>query len=102
MGDALRKSALNFAQVFLEPAYHDVVEKLFAADRHAAAEALRVENFKQRGEAVGMAVVGRGGEEKAMLESPGQLAHGLGDFGIDGVFCAAGRRGVMGFVKDEQ
>ena len=49
-----------------------------------------------------MAIVRRGGKEEAMLESPGQFAHSLGDFGIDGVFRTAGRRGVMRFVEDKQ
>ena len=41
-----------------------------AGDRHPAeSETLRVEHFEERREAVGMAVVGRRGEEQAMLEA---------------------------------
>ena len=45
-------------------------------DLDAAREPLRVEHLQQRGEAVGVPVVRRGGEEQAMLEALGKLAHG--------------------------
>jgi hypothetical protein len=39
-------------------------------DLHAASEAVRVEELEQRREAVGVAVVRRGGEEEAVREAP--------------------------------
>ena len=97
----LGETALDLADVVLEPADHDVVEHLLL-DGHAAAEALRVEDLQQGGEAVGVAVVRRGRQEQPMLEPRGQVADGPGDLRVDGVLLAAGRGGVVGLVQDEQ
>ena len=75
---------------------------IFCFDRHAAAEALRVEDLQQGGEAVGVAVVRRGREEQPVLEPRGEVADGPGDLRVDGVFLAAGRGGVVGLVEDQQ
>ena len=56
-----------------------------AADRHAAGEALRVEDLQQRREAVRMAIVRRGGQEQSMLEAAGDLPDRLGELAIDGL-----------------
>ena len=37
-----------------------------------------------------------------MLEPWGEVAHGAGDLGVDGIMLAARWRGVMGFIQDEQ
>ena len=95
------KAALNLAKVVLEPADHHVVEHLLF-HRHATAESLRVEDFQQSREAVGVPIVRRGGQKQPMLEPGGQVANGAGDLRIDGVFLATGRGGMVGFVQDEQ
>ena len=100
--DPLGEPAGDGPEVFLEPADHHVFEELLGPDGHAPAESLRVEDFQQGGEAVGVAVVGRGREEQPVLEPPGQVADGPGDLRVDGVFRAARRGGVVGLVEDEQ
>ncbi len=75
---------------------------IFLRDGHASAETLRVEDLEQGGEAVGVAVVGRGREEKPVLEPRGEVADGAGDLRVDGVLLAAGRGGVVRFVEDQQ
>ena len=61
-------------------------------DRHAAGEALRVEDLEQRAEAVGVAVVRRGAEEQAVVEA---RARGRGSCvvisRVDGVLAAPTR-----------
>jgi hypothetical protein len=61
-----------------------------------------IEDFEERTEAVGMAVMGRGREEQAVLEAWGQVADGAGEAGVDGVTGATGGRGVVRPVEDEQ
>ena len=51
------EAALNFADVFFQPADDDFVP-VFCGYRHATTEPLRIKNFQQSREAVGMAVVG--------------------------------------------
>ena len=89
------------AQVFLEAPDHDRLQ-VARAHLHAAGEPLRVQHLQQRGEAVGMAVVRRRREEKPVFEPPGDVAHGLGELAVDGVAGAAGRRGVVRLVQDQQ
>ena len=40
-------------------------------------------------------------KEEAVFEEAGEFTHGLGEFGIDGVFGGGGGSGVVGFVEDE-
>ena len=49
-----------------------------------------------------MAVVGRGGQEQAVLETPPEIADGAGELRLDAVAPAARRRGVMRLVQDQQ
>ena len=70
--------------------------------RHAAGEALRVEDLEERREAVRMTVVRRGGQKEPVLETPGDLAHGLRELTVDGVARAARRCGVVRLVEDQQ
>ena len=100
-GFTFGKAADELAQVFFQAANHDVVEVAFE-HLDAACESLRVEQFEQGAETVGMAIVGRGGEEKAVLEARGEVADGLGDAGINGVFRAAGRGGVVRLVEESE
>ena len=77
LDDAFGKGMSEAAQVFLEPADHDRLQ-LLGLDVDAAGEALRIEDFEQRREGVGMAVVRRGRQEEAMLEERRDLADRLG------------------------
>ena len=97
-----RKAALDRADVLLDAPYHHVFESVPSPDRHPSGEAVRVEQLEQGGEAVGMAVVGRGGEEQAVFEAPSQIANRTGELRLDAVTPAARRGGVMGFVQDQQ
>ena len=99
---SLRETALHLADVLLEPPDHHVIEQLLAFHRDAPTEPLRVEDLQQGGEAVGMTVVRRGGQEQSVLEPRGQVTDGAGDFRVDGIPRAAGRRGVVCLVEDEQ
>ena len=96
---AFREAALDLADVVLEAANHHIVEHLFLG-LDTAAESLGIEDFQQGRETVGMAVVRRGREEQAVLKPIRQLANGAGDLRVDGVFLAAGRGRVVGFVQD--
>ena len=98
----LRKPALQFTDVLLDAADHDVFQSVFAAYRHATSEAVRVEQLQQGGEAVGVAVVRGGGQKQAVLEAPAQVADGAGELGLDAVAAAARRRRVVGLVQDQQ
>ena len=95
------EAAHQFAQILLQPPDHHTVE-VALENLDAAGEPLRIQQLKQRAEAAGMAVVRGGGQEEAMLEPRGQIPNGAGDPGINGVLGAAGRRGVVGFVEDQQ
>ena len=99
---ALGESALHFADVLLDAADHDVFQDALAAYRDAAREAVGVEQLQQGGEAVGVAVVGCGGQEQAVLEAPAQVADGTGELGLDAVAPAARRRRVVGLVQDQK
>ena len=91
----------GLAQILLEPPHHDLVQPALAR-RHASAEPLRVEQFQQGGEAVGVPVVRGGRQKQAMLEARGKIADGAGNFRVNRVAGAAGRGGVVGFVEDQQ
>ena len=60
-------------------------EHLLALDRHAAGEALGVEDLEQGGEAVRVPVVRCGGEEQTVLEPPAEVANRAGDLRVDRV-----------------
>jgi hypothetical protein len=91
------------AEVLLEAADHHRLEDASVRwDLHAAAEALGVEDLEERREAVAVAVVGRGREEEAVLEARRDLADDAGELRVDGVLGAAGGRGVVGLVEDEE
>ena len=98
---ALRECLAEATQIGLQPANHDRLEVL-RARLDAAREALRIEHLEQRREAVGMAVVRRGGQEQAVLEALGQLAYRPRELAGDRVARPAGRRGVVRLVEDEQ
>ena len=78
------------------------IERVLAPDRHPAGEAVWIEQLEQGGEAVGMAVVRRGGQEQAVLETTSEIADRTGELRLDSVTPAARRRGVVGLVQDQQ
>lgn len=99
--DALREGFAQLAQVRLQATDHHGVEFL-RLHRDAAREALRVEHLEQRGKAVGVAVVGRGRQEQAVLEASGEVAHGLGELTVDRIALAACGCGVVRLVDDQE
>ena len=76
-------------------------------DARAAGEAARVDHLQQGGEGLGVAVVGRGGQEQAVLALVRQAPKGAGALRVHGVAPPApGGRGcrrghVVGLVDDE-
>ena len=74
----------------LEAPDHDGIplsHELLGISRHATGEPLVVEQFEQGGEALGIAVVGRGREEEFVLEVGGQQADGLGAERVGGILA---------------
>ena len=98
---AFREAADDLSQVVLESAHHHVIQIAFD-HLDAAAKALGIEQFEQGGETVRMAVVRGGGQEQTVLEPGREALDGARDLRVDGVALAAGGRGVMRFVEDEQ
>ena len=71
--------------------------------RDAAGEALVVEQLEQGREALGVAVVRRGGEEELVLEVRGERADRLACAASRSRSCPApGRGDVVGLVDDQQ
>ena len=70
------------------------------AHRNAAGEALRIEDFEEGGEGVGVPVVRRCRQQEPMLEAARQIPHGLRELAVDGVSRTAGRSRMMGLVQD--
>jgi hypothetical protein len=89
------------SDVGLEAPHHDGRELGRAADVDAARKPLRIEDVHERRERVGVAVVGRGGEEEPVLEALREVAHGAGDLGVDGVAAGRGGGGDVGLVEHE-
>ena len=99
---AVREALRDLPQVLLQPPDHHLVEQLRPLHRDAAAEAVRVEQLQQRREAVRVAVVRRRRQEQPMLEARREVAHRPRQHRVDRVLGAAGRRGVVGLVEDQQ
>ncbi len=87
-------------KVRLQPPHHNRIE---FARLHwdAAREALRVENFEERGERIAVAVVGRRRQEQAVLKSLGEPPDRPGELAVDRIARAARRGGVMRLVEDQ-
>ena len=69
----------------------------------AADEPQVVDDLKQRGERLRVAVVRRRGEEEPVLEVRGEPADQLGLLGVDGVpLLRRGGRDVVRLIEDEQ
>ena len=100
--DPLGEPSGDGPKVFLEPADHHGVEDFLGPDGDAPAEALRVEDFEQCGEAIRVPVVRGGRKEEPVLEPACQVADGPSDLRIDGILRTARRGSVVGLVEDEQ
>ena len=98
--DPLGKPALDGAHILLETAHHDIGE-LLRPHRNTPAESLRVKDLQHGGEAIGVPVMGGSREEKTVLEPPGQVADGPGDFRVDRVLCPARGGGVVCLVENQ-
>ncbi len=95
LDNALGKALSAAAQILLQTADHDRFE-LRRLDLLAADEALRIENFHQRGKAVRVPVMRRCRQEQAVLESRRQLADCLRDLRVRSRICgrSPGRHGA--------
>ncbi len=102
LDDALRESPLDLADVLLEAADHDVLERFATTNWHTAREAVGIEQLEERREAVGVTVVRSCGEEQPVLEAAPEVANGAGELRLDPVTPAAGRGGVVRLVEDQQ
>jgi hypothetical protein len=96
------KPPLDLADVLFEPPDHHVGEDFLAANGHATAEPLRVEDLQEGGKAVGVAVVRGGGQEQPMFEAGREVADDARDARVDGVPLAARGGRVVRLVEDEQ
>ncbi len=88
-------------QLRLEAAYHHGLQ-LLAVNPDAAREALAVQQFQQGGKALGIAVMGRGREEKLVLEVRRDPAQSTRAVRVGRVLSPAGGRDIMRLVYDEQ
>jgi hypothetical protein len=73
-GVSLWEATLNVADVLFEATHHRVFEGLLAPHLDAAREPVGVEQLQQRREAVRVAVMRRGRQEKPALEAVAQVA----------------------------
>ena len=100
LDDAFRKGLPKSAEVFLEPADHDRLQ-LFGLDVDAPGEALRIEDFEERREGVGMTVVRGGGQEKPVFEKRRDLPHGPRELAFQGPDGSGGGRRMVRLVEDQ-
>src|SRR2546430_694441 len=88
-------------QFGFEAADHDGVQ-LLAVDLDAPGETLVVQQFQQRGKALGVAVMGRRREKQLVLIVRSEAAQSQGALRICGVLSLPGWSNIMGLVNDEQ
>ena len=100
LDDSLREWMTEAPEVFLEPSDHDRLQ-LLGLDVDAAGEPLRIEDFEQCREGVGMTIVRRGGEEKPVFEQRRDFPHRPRHLAFDGPGGPGRRCRVMGLVQDE-
>ena len=100
LGEA-RRPVETRRQLALHPTHHHLAESLVTG-AHAPGEALVIEQFEQRGEALQVSVVRSSGEEQPMLEVRHDLSEQTRALRIGRVAAAAGGRGVVCLVDDEQ
>ena len=90
-----------FLQFRLHPPHHHRAQ-LFAARRHRTGEALVIQQFQQRREALPITVMRGRRQKQLVFKVRGQSADRLGALRIRGVMTAPGRRDVMRLVHDQQ
>ncbi len=88
------------AEVFFEPADHDRVQ-FSGLDVDASGEALRIEDFEERREGVGMTVVRGRGQEKPVFKKGDDLPHRPRKLAFEGPRGPGGGRRMMRFVEDQ-
>src|SRR5712692_1178950 len=88
-------------QFGFETADHHRVQ-LFAVNLDPPGETLVVQQFQQRGKALGVAVMGCRREKQLVLKVGSEAAQGQGALRVRGVLSLPGRGDVMGLVDDEQ
>ena len=92
----------GLAQVVLETPHHHPLQILLL-DRHPAGEAGGIEELQQGGEAVAVAVVGRGERNSRCSNRGRQIPQAAREARIDGIAQAvARRRRVVGLIEDQQ
>ena len=99
---AHRKSANLLADVFLETAHHHRIQILLTLDLDAACEPVRIEQFQQGREAVGVPVVRGGGQEQTVLEAIAKVPHRPRELRLDAVAAPVAGRGVVRLVQHEK
>src|SRR5713101_6238745 len=88
-------------QFRFEAADHHRVQ-LFAVDLDPPGETLVVQQFQERGKALGVAVMGRRREKQLVLKVRREAAQGKGSLRVRGVLSLSRWSYVMGLVDDEQ
>src|SRR5258708_4092479 len=88
-------------QFGFKAADHDGVQ-LFAVNLDPPGETLVVQQFQERGKALGVAVMGRRREKQLVLKVRREAAQGKGSLRVRGVLSLSRWSYVMGLVDDEQ
>src|SRR5712692_7665911 len=88
-------------QFGFKAADHDGVQ-LFAVNLDPPGETLVVQQFQERGKALGVAVMGRRREKQLVLKVRREAAQGKGSLRVRGVLSLPGWSDVMGLVDNEQ
>lgn len=84
----LRERFTEPPKIRFQPPHHHRLE-VFRPNLHAAREALWIQHFEQRGEAVGVPVVRRCREKQAVPKPLGKIADSARQLTRNGVACAA-------------
>lgn len=93
--------AVRIDQIALQATDHHLTQALFVWE-DVARETLVVEQFQQRGERLGVAVVWSRRQEQAMLEVRADGTDEARALTLQRVVRACGGRDVVGFVHDQQ
>ena len=87
--------------VFLETAHHHRIQIRSALYLDATRETVRIEQFQERREAVGVPVVGGGGQEQTVFEAIAKVPHRPRELGLDTVAAPVTGCGVVCLVQHE-
>ena len=99
---ALRKPALHLPDILLQTPHHHLFQVALASNLDAAREAVRIEEFQEGGEAVGVAIVWRCRQKQPVLETRREFANGAGEPRFDAVTAAGRWRGMVCLVENQQ